>query len=90
MQKQLVLVEYSERWHETGQRCLMCRAGRDTQRGVQTDSGRSSTSGGDMERRCPLKALGLRGSLLGFSGPHGRFNLASRERESSFDHQHSS
>ena len=59
MQRQLVLVEYDERWYGTGQRCLMHWAGGDTQRGVETDSGRWSTSGGDMELRCPLDALGL-------------------------------
>ena len=76
MQRQLVLVKYGERWYRTGQRCLMCWAGGDTQRGVETDSGRWTTSGGDMELRCPLEALGLRGSLFDFRGPHGRFNLA--------------
>ena len=59
MQKQLALVEYGERWYGTGQQCLMRWAGRDTERGVKTDRGRSRTSGGDMELTCPLKALGL-------------------------------
>ena len=62
MQKQLVLVEYGERWYATGQRCLMGWAGGDTQRGVETDSGRSRTAGGDMERRCPVEGVGLQGS----------------------------
>ena len=49
MQRQLVLVKYDERWYGTGQRCLMRWAGEDTQRGVDTESGRSGTSAGDME-----------------------------------------
>ena len=54
MQRQLVLVEYVERWYGTGQRCLMRWAGGDTQRGVETDRGWGRTSDGDMELRCPL------------------------------------
>ena len=63
MQKQLVLVEYGERWYGAGQRCLMRWAGGDTQRGVETDRGRSGTSSADMGLRCLLEALVLRGSL---------------------------
>ena len=62
MQKRLVLVEYGKRWYGTGQRCHMRWAGGDTQHGVETDNGRSRSFGGDMELRCPLEALGLRGS----------------------------
>ena len=40
MQRQLVLVEYGERWYGSRQRCLMRWAGGDTERGVETDSGR--------------------------------------------------
>ena len=82
MQRQLVLVEHRERWYGTGQHSLMRWAGGDTQRGVK--SGRCSTSGGDMELRCSLDALGLQGSLLGFRGPHGRFILACRVRDCLF------
>ena len=84
MQRQLVLVEYGKRLYGTGQRCLMHWAGGETERGVETDSGRWSTSGGDMELGCPLDALGLRGLLFDFFGPHGRFNLACRVRDSLF------
>ena len=57
-----VLVEYGERWYGTRQPCQMRWPSRHTQRGVVTDRSRSRTSGGDMELRCPLQALGLRGS----------------------------
>ena len=57
-----VLVEYGERWYGTGQRCQMRLAGGDTQRGVGIDRSRSRTAAGDMELRCPLESLGLRGS----------------------------
>ena len=57
-----VLVEYSERWYGTGQRCQMRWTGGDTQRGVGTDRSWSRTSGSDMELRYPLEALGLLGS----------------------------
>ena len=76
IQRQFVLVEYGERWYGIGQWCLMRCARMHTQRGVETDSGRWSTSGGDMGLRCPLEGLGLRGSLLGFGGPHGQFSHA--------------
>ena len=54
-----VLVEYGERWYGTAQRCQMRWAGGDTQPGVETDRSLSRTSGGDIELRCPLEALGL-------------------------------
>ena len=89
MPRQLVLVQYGERWYRTGQRCLMRWAGEDTQRGFETDSGWCSTSGGDMALGCPLDALGLRGSVFGFRGPHEWFNLACRVKDNLF-HQLSS
>ena len=57
-----VLVEYGERWYGTRQQYQMRWARGDTQRGVETDRSRSKTSGGDMELRCLLEALGLQGS----------------------------
>ena len=87
MQKQFVSVEYSKRWYGTGQRCLMRWAGGDTQSGVETDRGRSRTSGGDMELRCPLEALGHE-DRFGYRGPQGQFILACRVRDSSINHEH--